>query len=92
MAETCCRKSQFIQAATGLPRDGAVSTDDLTSMCAAQYFLLNRRRLPLEDLLRPTSHTTLVLELRQPDFSTDAGNSALISKRNLRATAPCHSA
>jgi hypothetical protein len=29
-------------------------------------------------------HTTLVLEREAPDFSTDAGNSALIIKRNLR--------
>jgi hypothetical protein len=30
-------------------------------------------------------NTTLVLEPGQPDFSTDAGNSALISQQNLRA-------
>jgi hypothetical protein len=33
-------------------------------------------------------NTTLVLEPGQPDFSTDAGNSALISQHILRAITP----
>jgi len=36
-AETCCRKSQFIQAATGLPRDVAVPQMTDIDVCSAIF-------------------------------------------------------
>jgi hypothetical protein len=58
-------------------------------MGAAQYSLPSPLMVCNRDartLAAANLHPTLVAGTLQPDFSTDAANSALISKRNLRAT------
>jgi hypothetical protein len=51
-------------------------------VCSAIFFVCDGGA---RDLAAVNLNTTFVLELDQPDFSTDAGNSALISQQNLRA-------
>ena len=61
-------------------------------VCAAQYRLGPAEVWPegcWGSLCYDNLHTTLVLEPDQPDFSTDASNSALILKSNLRTAPAC---
>jgi hypothetical protein len=63
--------------------------------CAAHQFIIRGRRV-FAAQQRYSSHTTLVLVIFQPDFSTDAANSVLIAQLNLRtchalSVSPCRS-